>query len=48
MRRLAHRRAEDLAVAERPAGHLPAELRVLLVALRIGFLVIENERSNHR
>src|SRR5438874_12864006 len=43
---LAHRRAEDLAVAESPARHLSAELDVLRVALRIGLLVVENERSN--
>jgi hypothetical protein len=48
VRRLAHRRAEDLAVTERPTRDLATQFGVLLVALWVGFLVVENERSNHR
>src|SRR4029453_12415439 len=45
--RLSHRGPEDLSVAESPARDLPAQLRVLLVAPRIGLLLIDHEYSDH-
>jgi len=45
--RLAHRGAEHATVAERPAGHLAAELGVLLVAAGVGLLLVENEDSDY-
>ena len=47
MRRLAHRRAEDLAVPERPAGNPAADLCMRGVLLRIGLLSVEYEDSDH-
>ena len=45
--RLAHRRAEHLAVTERAARNLPAQLGVLLVRARIGLLLVQHEDANH-
>ena len=45
--RVAHRRAEDLAVPERRALDPPAELGVLLVPLRIRLPLVEHEDAYH-
>src|SRR5439155_7485998 len=45
--RFSHRSTEDAPVPERPAGHLPAELGVLLEPGGVGLLLVENEDSNH-
>src|SRR5262249_5773192 len=47
VRRLAHRRAEDLAVTEGPARIPPAPLDVLFVPIRVRLSVVQDDRANH-
>src|SRR5919206_3351487 len=44
--RLAHGGAEDSAVTERRAGHLPTQLRMLVVPRRVRLVFVQHDRAN--
>src|SRR3954451_9058553 len=48
VRGLAHRRAEDLAVAEHRVRYLPADLRVLRVGICVRLLFVQHDNAIHR